>query len=228
VKVLAWGFRDIDFEVELKDFVNGGATLSGSASVQVTTTSTDLQLTITGVDVYSAAGAELKKGSAAVSASDYSISESGGTVTLTLNSSLLAGNYQGAYALALTPDTASVASKQIAFTLINPARPLLTTDSGLSGGADGTQAAPLTVAQSAGSLYFDIADFAASLVAAGRQVSSVAPDVSGAAAVSGAFKSGGAGTAYYIDLSVLSAGTTYRVTAISTGFVTQTYYIAVT
>jgi hypothetical protein len=228
VKVLAWGFRDIDFEVELKDFVNGGAALSGSASVQVTTgTSFPISLTVTGVDVYSAADAGLYKGSAAVSPSGYSISESGGTVTLTLNSPLFAGSYQGTYSLALAADTASVASKQIPFTLVNAARPLLTANSDLSGGADGTQAAPLSVPQSANRLYFDIADFAASLVTAGRSVSSVAP-AGGGAAVSGALKNSGAGTPYYIDLSVLSAGTEYTVTAISTGFNTQTYRITVT
>ncbi|MDR1130974.1 MAG: hypothetical protein LBL15_00955 [Oscillospiraceae bacterium] len=227
VKILAWGFRDLDFEIALKDFINGSAALSGAASVQVPNTGSPLVLTVTGVDSFDAQSAVLNKGAAAVDTAGYSLSETAGTVTLTLAPSLLTGSYQGAYTLTLAADTSTVASKQISFTLINPARPLLTTDSGLSGGADGTQGSPFSVAQAAGVLYFDSADFAASLVTAGRSVSSVTPS-GGGQAVAGAFKNGGAGTPYHIDLSVLTRGTTYAVTAISTGFNTQTYYITVT
>ncbi|MDR2649041.1 MAG: S-layer homology domain-containing protein [Clostridiales bacterium] len=228
VKILAWGFRDIDFEIEMKDFVNGDAALSGGTSVQVTDTDSPLVFTVMGVEKYEALNGALRKGAAAIDSGDYDVSETGGAVTLTLNASLLAGSYQGAYTLDLAAETDTAASKRIAFTLINPVRPLLTTGSALTA-ADATEDSPLFVSKTEndGKLYFDNLDFAASIVTAGRMASSVAP-AEGGAAVAGALKNDGAGSPYYIDLSLLSEDVTYVITAISTGFNTQAYYVKVT
>jgi hypothetical protein len=225
VKVLAWGFRDIDFEIELKDFVNGSAALQGGASIQVNNVDNELELTITGVSRYDENTAILKKGADVVNGGNYGISYSSGEVTLTLEQSLFEGNYQGAYTLTLVADTDTVASKQITFTLINPVRPFLTTDESLENGEDGTQNSKLEVSKSDGKLYFDNEAFAVSLVTAGRSVSTVKN--SGNTTISNAFKRGGAGEPYYIDLLILDEGD-YVITAISTGFNTQTYYITVT
>jgi hypothetical protein len=81
-----------------------------------------------------------------------------------------------------------------------------------------TATAALSVTTNGGSIVFDNTDFAKAVMTAGRSVSNITPSAAGSTAVSGAIKQNSDGT-YYVDVSLLTSGTAYTLTILTSNFV---------
>jgi Zn/Cd-binding protein ZinT len=237
VHVYAYGFEDIEAEFYMKDYVNGGLAID-TASYQTAPNGPDKDIFITGIDefdAYDPAAFALTKGGAAVSSGNYAVvKETDGKLKLTLKSALFQGAFQGAYTVNILPDTDTVASKALSFTLVKTIdRPQLTLNSDRgSDGVNADETNPIEVKKTDGKLYFTNDEFASALITSGRSgYTSIKEYGSNAAATAigaAAARENGAGP-YYLDLSAaaFAAGKTYVITANATGFVAQTYYVKV-
>jgi hypothetical protein len=237
VYVYAYGVADIAFEVSMKDYINGGVTID-TATYTTAENGADKDIYISGVDNFSAydpASLKLIKGGVAVDASKYEAVKDGDRLKLTLKTALFTGAFQGVYTVSILTDTAEVASKTLAFTLIKSIeRPQLTTSSDLSGAkVDAATSGAAIAVTKADKVYFDNDEFATALITAGRSGFTSIKEADGtavAAAIGAGAARSGEGQPYYLDLSaaVFEAGKLYEITANATGFAQQKYYIRVT
>jgi uncharacterized membrane protein YgcG len=235
VSVFAYGFEDVEFEVFMKDYVNGGAALD-KTSFSASENNADVELLVSGVDGlngYDPSWLSIAKGQTPVGAAAYSAEKTaGGELKITLKTAFFQGAFQGTYTVNIQPATGDVASKPLSFTVVKDIeRPLLSlTGGGAGAGAEATEAAPLEARKSDGKAFFTNDEFAAALIVSGRSGYSTIAKVGGtAAAIGSAAARADAGSPYYIDLSAAAfePGETYVIVAAATGFESRIYYIKV-
>jgi hypothetical protein len=233
VTVFAYGFKDVETEISFNDFINASSRIEGSTSITAAEGSAPVSFNVLDMDDVSGldlSKAALLKGTQAVSGSQYQLTKEGQAVKVTLNASLLTGAFQGSYTLRLVPDTATVTSKALTFTLVKAiSRPQLSVNG--TGAYEATEAAPVTAAKG-DKLYFSHDDFASSVIVSGRSgfstIKLASADGAGTA-VGDALARTEAGQPYYIDLGSdqFEPGNTYILTIYATAFEPQTYYVTV-
>jgi hypothetical protein len=250
VVVLAQGFEDVVLEdVYLAGFINSGATIEQGTVFHVDPSDDSTwfedaeggyQLHVQSFESFDAQGASLSKGAAAVDASKYRIDGSGGEVAVTFEPGFFTGDYQGSYTLRLVADTDDVKSKPLSFTVNKlVAWPALNVEGGPQGIATANvEDTPLSVARDK-RVSLSNADLAKSLVLSGRSASTIRDTTADAAVtpVANVIKRDGDGP-YYLDLSTLTAGHTYRFTLLTGNYSVATgpssystslaYYLTVT
>jgi hypothetical protein len=225
VVVYAYGFEDIEFEITLKDYKNGDAQIFGPTSFKRAEGGETVTFTITGVEDYNSGS--IKKGQETVDSEKYTLSYNDGdkTLTVTLKQALFSGAFQGSYTVEPFQETSELISKSVSFTLIK--------DIGRSQlkvgqvNYDATESAPLSAARSAGKIYFAKEEFANSVILpSGRAAGSTVTLKGSQTAIADALVKP-QGQAAYVDLNVLQTGREYVLTAVATGFETQTYYLTI-
>jgi hypothetical protein len=167
----------------------------------------------------------IQKGGADIDEAAYELDPEGdGEIAITLTDAFFSGAFQGAYTLKINSN--ATVHPAVSFTVNRIiARPTLQQGSGAVSGA--LEASPMNVTTNGGNIVFSNSDFASAIVTVGRGVSSIAP------AATGWLKA--TGGVYYIDASVLEAGTAYTLTILTSNFAdsdranlnTIRYYITV-
>jgi hypothetical protein len=236
VTVFAYGFPDITFEFDVRNYINPNLAISEGTSFTVDNPNTPISFTVTGAAnaVAYAAGVKLFKGKAEIGRTNFVASANSGTVDVTLQPSIFVGSYQGAYTLKYKTDVDE--SKPLGFTLVNPVAVKLKINSnGVETREGYTSASALSISKS-DDLYFLNDDFASTLVVAGRAGFSTYKvlDADGAGTAIGATAvrsvSDDDTSPYCIDIAnaAFVAGNTYALTMIAPGFQNQIYYITIT
>jgi hypothetical protein len=181
---------------------------------------------------FASKGGVIQKGGADIAAAAYTLAPEGeGEIAITINAAFFTGAFQGAYTLKINSDTTVHPTVSFAVNRIIVRPQVKQGDSGTPSDAAAANTA-LSVTTGGGSIVFDNADFAKAIVTAGRSVSNITP--AGGTAVSGAIKQNSDGT-YYVDASLLTSGTAYTLTILTSNFAdsnraslaTITYYITV-
>jgi hypothetical protein len=176
----------------------------------------------------------IQKGGADIPTTAYTLEPEGeGEIAITLTNAFFTGAFQGAYTLKINSDTTVHPTVSFAVNRIITRPQVKQGESGTSSDA-ATADAALSVTQNGGNIVFDNEDFAKAVIIAGRSVSNITPSATGSTAVSGAIKQNSDGT-YYIDASLLTSGTAYTLTILTSNFsdsdraslATIRYYITV-
>jgi LPXTG-motif cell wall-anchored protein len=250
VVVFAQGFEDVVLQnVHLASFINSDASIEQGTVFHVDPTDNATwfeetgnghQLHIQGFTSFNAQGASLSKGSTPVETFKYSIEKPDSEVAVTFDPSFFTGDYQGSYTLRLVADTNDVKSKPLNFTVNKLVDwPTLNVEGGPQGVATANvENTPLSVAKNQ-KVTLSNADLAKTLVLSGRSVSAI-QDLTASAAVTpvaNVIKHDG-NEPYYLDLSTLTAGHTYRFTLLTGNYSVATgqgsystslvYYLTVT
>lgn len=235
IVLYAAGYEDIVVDsVHLAAYSNGNALIEQGTAFNVsptdqTTWFENKNLHIQQVDPATLAGfnpanVSVLKGTVPLSTSLYSISVDGSEIEVSFADAFFSGDYQGSYTINLVANTADVVSKPLAFTVNRlVTRPTLDIRSGAAGAVASTEGTAL-VATTANLVDFSNADLARSLQTSGRSPSTIVDITAGNAsvAVGTVLKRDNAADPYYLDLSTLTVGHTYRVSAVTTNFSVQT------
>jgi hypothetical protein len=154
---------------------------------------------------FAAKGGKLLKGTADVPPANYELEyeEEDAEVAIKLKDTFFDGAFQGAYSFSVNSDTAVYKAISFAVNRIID-RPQLTQAGGTA--SDASADSPITVTTNGGRITFSNEDFAKAIVTTGRGVSTITPPAgTSAPAITTVLKQDTG--AYYIDASVLSAGT---------------------
>jgi hypothetical protein len=184
---------------------------------------------------FASKGGVIQKGGADIATAAYTLAPEGeGEIAITLNNAFFDGAFQGAYTLKINSDTTVHPTTAFAVNRIIARPQVKQGDSGTLSDAASADV-PLSVTTSGGSIVFDNADFAKAVITAGRSVSNITPSATGSTAVAGAIKLNSSDSTYYVDASLLTSGTAYTLTILTSNFADSTranlntvrYYISV-
>jgi hypothetical protein len=249
VVIFARGFKDIIVEsvgvvadgdsvpsIEQGDafYVSSGTALQDSEGVNIPSNQLHVgNLSEAALADFAAKGGVIQKGGTDVTATFYTLAPEGeGEIAITINAAFFTGDFQGSYTLKINSDTTVHPTVSFAVNRVIARPQIKQGDSGTPSDAAAADSA-LSVSTGGGNIVFDNADFAKAVIMAGRSVSNITPSAAGSTAVSGAIKQNSDG--YYVDASLLTSGTAYTLTILTSNFAdsaranlnTVRYYITV-
>jgi hypothetical protein len=183
---------------------------------------------------FASKGGVIQKGGADIATTAYTLAPEGtDEIAITIDNTFFDGAFQGSYTLKINSDTTVHPTVSFAVNRIIDRPQVKQGASGTLSDAAAADAA-LNVTTGGGNIIFSNSDFAKAVITAGRSVSNITP-TAGSTAVSGAIKLNSADGTYYVDASLLTSGTAYTLTILTSNFAdsnranlnTIRYYITV-
>jgi len=233
IVVYAYGYEDIVIaDTRLASYTNANATIEQGTTFNVKQSdpttwfdSAEPKLLhiqqVTNLGTVNINDLVVLKGTTPVDPLLYTASIQGSEIEIEFTDAFFtAADAQGSYTIKVIPDTANVVSKPLAFTINKWVdRPTLQIRGGSEGGAADTEATALNAPISS-ILDFSNADFARTFVTSGRSVSTLVDvtDNNATVAIGTVLKRDATSDPYYLDLSTLIVGHTYRLNVITTNY----------